>query len=231
MPDTLAKKLAKVEDGHVRITDAEKGDEHHSAVKYEDSIGHIRILWDYSSLKARDSDQTQKDSYSPVEGGSWHNGFFEDKKPQNEGDMMKYAFHSRLIVTEAEYAVHSGSYECIIEDDNGIVSTPSHIHDDYRGRANMHVMPPWQLYIPVAVAVICVILVGLIIFICPKKMEHDDGTRYTKEEMVAPEAPPPVDDEMSVVASHKTIKEGQSAHSHKSQKSRRSQKDGELLKK
>ncbi|CAL8118302.1 unnamed protein product [Orchesella dallaii] len=100
------------------------------------------------------------------------------------------AFASAFALNSADPFKHDGIVECIIIDGNGVVSTPNlepneRIYD-YHGDVNVHILPRWQLWGPVAVSVGCLILVILIIVLCPRKMEHDDGTRYTKDELVVP---------------------------------------------
>ncbi|ODN04106.1 hypothetical protein Ocin01_02566 [Orchesella cincta] len=144
----------------------------------------VQITWSLQRKKTKDETKLITISGDHKE---WNNSFREEVVKK---DRIGASFASTFAVSQADPAKHTGIVECVIIDGNGVVSTPNvepgeRLYD-YRGDVNVHVLPRWQLWGPVAVSVVCILLVILIICICPRKMEHDDGTRYTKDEMVVP---------------------------------------------
>lgn len=153
----------------------------------------IKVVNGLEIRKDLEADGTLKESYTKAAEAQWTNSF-GDKIDQTKEDENQ--FNSRILLLGADYDLHNGMYECIIQDGNGVVSTPSVIKEgyrdwvDFRGKANIHVMRSWTSYLFFAVGIAAIVLVAIIILACPKKMEYDDGTPYTKEELMAPHADP-----------------------------------------
>lgn len=170
----------------------------------------IKVINGNEIRKELDSDVTLKESYKEATDEQWKNAFGDEVDKENAFNKSAYQFNSRIILLGADYDLHNGPYECIIEDGNGVVSTPSVIKSgfrdwvDFKGKANIHVMRSWTLWLFFVIGIVAIVLVAIIILACPKKMEYDDGTPYTKEELQAPHATP--DDNVSTKGSTKDIK-------------------------
>jgi hypothetical protein len=85
---------------------------------------------------------------------------------------------------------HRGNYECVIVDSNGVPSMPSFSSLDekiiYSGRVFLHVRSMIWTILPAGILGGMLVLVVAIQFLCPLRMEYDDGTPYTKQQLVAP---------------------------------------------
>src|SRR5665811_592816 len=82
---------------------------------------------------------------------------------------------------------HKGIYECIVIDKNGVPSTPeidSLVYTlRYSGRGVLHVRAMMWIIIPAGLIPGIIILVIAFNFLCPAKLEDDDGQTYSAEEV------------------------------------------------
>jgi len=86
--------------------------------------------------------------------------------------------------------IHRGMYECVVIDGNGVPSIPSEgtVQVQYSGKATVHVRDIIWLIVPAILILIMIVVVLLINFLCPMKIENDEGDIYKPEDAVAPES-------------------------------------------
>lgn len=152
---------------------------------------HVQVYWEHMLKKTREDPEPTKNAYRNLtkDNKAWTDSFGETVVESNRN---KSFTNSRIVIEQALKDQHIGIYECIIEDANGVVSTPSFFAGprdwmEYKGRTNLFILSMGYLISVFAIAACSVALIVICIIICPKKMEYDDGTPYTKEELVSPE--------------------------------------------